>query len=107
MASKLIEAELKSTRVVPFSGKNDDWDTWQIKHVGRARVRGTYGVLMGTTKIPKIASGKAATDPENEIIELNNIAYNDLLQSCSEANSFNLVRTRNTDDLPDGSAALD
>ena len=64
MASKLIEAELKSTRVISFSGKKDDWDMWQIKHIGRARVRGTYGVLMGTTKIPKIASGKAATDPD-------------------------------------------
>ena len=78
---------------------------WQIKHVGRARVRGTYGVLMGTREIPKIAAGKAATDPEKEIIELNTIAYNDLLQSCSEAISFNLVRIEVTDDLPDGSAA--
>ena len=105
MATKLIEAELKSTRVVPFSGKKEDWDMWQIKHVGRACVRGTYGVLMGTTKIHKIAAGKAATDPEKEIIELNTIAYNDLLQSCSEAISFNLVRNGITDDLPDGSAA--
>ena len=32
MATKLIEAELKSTRVVPFSGKKEDWDKWQIKH---------------------------------------------------------------------------
>ena len=38
MASKLIEAELKSTRVVPFSGKKDDWDMWQIKHLGRSSV---------------------------------------------------------------------
>ena len=60
---------------------------------------------MGTTKIPKIAAGKAATDPEKEIIEFNTIAYNDLLQSCSEAISFNLVRTGVTDNLPDGSAA--
>ena len=67
MASKLIEAELKTTRVVPFSGKKEDWDMWQIKHVGRARVRGTYGVLMGTTKMPIIAAGKAATDDEKEI----------------------------------------
>jgi hypothetical protein len=44
MATKLVEAELKSTRVVPFSGKREDWDMWQIKHVGRARVRGKYGV---------------------------------------------------------------
>ena len=105
MATKLIEAELKSTRVVPFSGKKEDWDMWQIKHVGRSRVRGTFGVLTGTEKIPIIASGKTASTEEEELIELNTIAYNDLLQSCSEAISFNLVRTGITDDLPDGSAA--
>ena len=44
MASKLVEAELKSTRVVPFPGKKEDWDMWQMKHVGRAPVRGTYAV---------------------------------------------------------------
>ena len=105
MATKLIEAELKSSRVVPFSGKKEDWDMWQIKHVGRARVRGTYGVLMGTEAVPKIEAGIALSSNEEEIIELNTIAYNDLLQSCSEAISFNLVRTGITEDLPDGSAA--
>ena len=98
-------AELKSTRVVPFSSKKEDWDMWQIKHVGRARVRGTYGVLMGTEAVPKVEAGVAPSSDEEEIIELNTIAYNDLLQSCSEAISFNLVRTGITEDLPDGSAA--
>ena len=105
MATKLIEAELKFTRVVPLSGKKEDWDMWQIKHVGRSRVRGTYGVLMGIEKIPIVVSGIASTSEEDELIELNTIAYNDLLQSCSEAISFNLVRTGITDELPDGSAA--
>jgi hypothetical protein len=105
MASKLVEAELKSTRVVPFSGKKEDWDMWQIKHVGRARVRGTYGVLKGTEAVPVIAAGAVASDEEQEIIELNTIAYNDLLQSVSEAISFNLVRTGITVELPEGSAA--
>ena len=105
MSTKLIEAELKSTRVVPFSGKKEDWDMWQIKHVGRSRVRGTYGVLTGTEKVPFIAAGKAPTASQEEIIELNIIAYNDLLQSCSEAISFNLVRTGVTNECPDGSAA--
>jgi gag-polypeptide of LTR copia-type len=105
MATKLIEAELKSTRVVPFSGKKEDWDMWQIKHMGRARVRGTYGILMGTEAVPVVAVGVSPTSDEEEIIELNTIAYNDLLQSVSEAISFNLVRTGITVELPDGSAA--
>ena len=105
MATKLIEAELKSTRVVPFSGKKEDWDMWQIKHLGRARVRGTYGILMGTEAVPVVVVGVAPTSDEEEIIELNTIAYNDLLQSVSEAISFNLVRTGITVELPDGSAA--
>ena len=104
MSTKLIKAELKSTRVVP-SGKKEDWDMWQIKHVGRSSVRGTYGVLTGTQETPIIAAGEAPTAPEEEIIELNTIAYNNLLQSCSEAISFNLVRTGVTNECPDGSAA--
>ena len=67
MASRLIEAELKSTRVVPFSGKKEDWDMWQIKHVGRSRMRGTYGVLMGTEKTPTLVAGTAPTADEEVI----------------------------------------
>jgi hypothetical protein len=105
MSAALIEAELKSTRVVPFSGKKEDWDMWQIKHIGRARVRGTFDVLTGKEQVPVIAVGATPTADEEEIIELNVIAYNDLLQSCNEPISFNLVRTGVTDKLPDGSAA--
>ena len=104
MASKFVEAELKSTRVVPFSGKKEDWDMWQIKHMGRASFRGTHGTLMGTEAVPVVTAGVAPTSDEEEIIELNTIAYNDLLQSVSEAISFNLVQTGVTVELPDGSA---
>ena len=51
---------------------------WQINHMGRARVRGTYGILMGTEAVPVVTVGVPPTSDEVEIIYLNTIAYNNL-----------------------------
>jgi hypothetical protein len=42
-----------SIRVIVFSGKRDDWESWKEKFTVKAAIRGYEGVLLGDDPVPK------------------------------------------------------
>ena len=104
-----IDAE-KSIRIIPFSGKDEDWRMWSRKFLARAHLRKYKGVLLGTTTVPidsdvideTTASGKVMAEARIA----NEKAYNDLLLSCEEEISFGAVDEAITNELANGDAKM-
>ena len=48
--STVNQDELKTIRVLKFTGKESEWDHWSEKFVALARARGFAGILLGTEK---------------------------------------------------------
>ena len=87
-------SELKTIRVIPFSGKSEDWNRWSKTFLATATVKGYREVLK-----PSDPTKKA--DPE-----LNVLVYNDLILSCQEDIIFGIVDESVSTDFPDGDARL-
>ena len=107
--SMSTEETEKSYRVLPFSGKHDDWRMWSRKFLARAKLKKYKDVLTGLEEVPGIDEEIDVATKGGKIKTLartaNDIAYNDLLLSCSDEVSFGAVDEALTIKLPDGDAA--
>ena len=107
--SMSTEETEKSYRVLPFSGKHDDWHMWSRKFLARAKLKKYKDVLTGLEEVPGIDEEIDVTTKGGKIKTLartaNDIAYNNLLLSCSDEVSFGAVDEALTIKLPDGDAA--
>jgi hypothetical protein len=54
----------KTIRVLPFSGKKDDFTMWSKRFLARARVRRYRDVMLGKSFVPKQSDN---LDPNNAI----------------------------------------
>ena len=60
------DEEIRAIRVIPFSGKAEDFNMWKMKFLSRAKNRGFKDVLTGTTTIPKESETLDENDPKDE-----------------------------------------
>jgi hypothetical protein len=104
-----MSTEAKLIRVIPFSGKREDWLIWEAKYTARATARGFKAILrMDPSDIPKSTS----TDADDvKITDMNEEAYIDLILSIEGETkegkvAFQIVNGSKTEDQPDGNAAL-
>ena len=108
------EEEIKTIRVLSFSGKEADWDEWSEKFKGIAAERGYLDVMLGKVSPPKstydIEKKNRTGDFVNSEAErksmlaarkANNKGYRDL-QLSTTGLSFTLVKLAKTKDLEDG-----
>ena len=100
----------KAIRIIPFSGKEEDWRMWSRKFLARARLKEYKDVLTGKAKPPAAtATIDETTDAgklEKKARTANEQAYNNLLLSCKDEVSFGAVDEAITTEQPDGDAAL-
>ena len=75
----MAETTIKTIRIIPFSGKEEDWNRWSKTFLATATVKGYKDVL-----IP-------VDDDEDAELEDNIVAYNDLILSCQEDISFGII----------------
>ena len=82
---------------------------WEAKYSARARVKGWYGVMIGTTAVPDASTtldpAVAAQATLLEARKANNDGYADILLSMEDVTAFNVVNEAKTTELPDGSLA--
>ena len=107
--------DLSTIRVIPFCGKVDEWPIWSERFLAKAKRFGFKDLLLGKLSIP---TADEEIDVESEsgkkksvIIELNEIAYSELIFSIDIKTSsgkvaFNLIKGCKSKDYPDGNAAL-
>ena len=104
----MSDTKEKTIRIIPFSGKEEDWRMWSRKFLARAKVQEYKEILTGTKKAP--AAGTTideSTDQgktQKKLQIANEKAYNDLLLSCEEEVSFGAVDEAITTSFPDGDA---
>ena len=114
--STLDQDELKTIKVLKFTGKETEWDHQSEKFLALARARGFAGILLGTEKAPradkeidkKKADGsyeltKAERKEKKRLRQANGNAYINLQLSCEEL-PCDLVPLAKTEELPDGCA---
>ena len=90
----MAETTIKTIRIIPFSGKEEDWNRWSKTFIATATVKGYKDVL-----IP--------LDPEEDAeLEDNIVAYSDLILSCQEDISFGIIDESVSETFPDGDARL-
>ena len=85
---------LKTIRVIPFSGKGEDWNRWSKTYLATATAKGYRDILK-------------REDPNAEIdVNLNIQAYNDLILSCQEEITFGIVDESVSETFPNGDARV-
>mmetsp|Transcript_88220 Transcript_88220/g.172562 ORF Transcript_88220/g.172562 Transcript_88220/m.172562 type:complete len:159 (+) Transcript_88220:70-546(+) len=90
----MADNAIRTIRIIPFSGKEEDWNRWSKTFMAAATVRGYRDVLV-------------PIDPdEDAALEDNNLAYNDLILSCQEDISFGIVDESVSVAFPDGDARV-
>ena len=87
-------SEMKSIRIIPFSGKSEDWNRWSKTFLATATAKGYREVLKPSDPAIKADS------------ELNVQVYNDLILSCQEDVTFGIIDESVSTDFPDGDARL-
>ena len=53
----------RTVKLVPFSGKQEDWRKWSWKFLARAAIKKYEGILLGETQVPRF---DAEFDDDNE-----------------------------------------
>ena len=105
-----MAVEPRVIRVIPFSGKHDDWRKWNRQFIAVARVRGYCAVLMGEEVPPAedatLDPAVAAEAAQIRLRNYNSQAYGDLVLACTDDVSFEIIDGAVTDELPNGDAAL-
>jgi hypothetical protein len=104
-----------SIRVIPFTGKKEDWRIWSVKFLACARCKGYRDVLLGKDVTPLDADEPAATatqaekDAYNKARKLNDVAYEEMIL-CIDGTTwpgkvaFGCVNGASTIDIQLGSA---
>ena len=100
-----------SIRVVIFSGKRDDWESWKEKFSVKAAIRGYEDILDGTETVPAThftdGTKRNLTADEETIINNNKKGFGDLILSidCTTAAgkvAFAMVKGTKTKENPQG-----
>ena len=84
----------KTIRIIPFSGKDEDWNRWSKTFLATASAKGYKEVIKPTDP----------STPASE--ELNIQVYNDLILSCQEEIYFGIIDESISETFPDGDARL-
>ena len=106
------KGEIKTLRVIAFSGKEADWPFWSKKFLAKARRSGFRDILLGKATVPKEDEDVSADTKKTELRELNEMGFEELLLLSMDINSpagkvaFNVVDRATSEDLPSGSAVL-
>ena len=95
--STVNQDELKTIKVLEFTGKESEWDHWSEKFVVLARARGFTGILLGTEKAPRADKEierkkedhsyvltEAERKEKKRLRQANGNAYINLQLSCEE-----------------------
>jgi hypothetical protein len=107
--------DLNPIRVIPFYGKVDEWPIWSERFLAKSKRFGFKDLLLGKLSILKVYGnfdeGTESGKKKSIAIELNEIAYTDLILSINVKTSsgkvaFNLIKGCKSKDYPDGNAAI-
>jgi hypothetical protein len=107
--------DMNAIRVIPFCGKLEEWPIWSERFLAKAKHCGFKDLLFRKLSIPKvdedIDENSDIGKKKSIIIELNEIAYTELILSIDvKASSgqvaFNIIRGCKTKDYPDGNDAI-
>jgi len=103
------DEEIRAIRVIPFSGKAEDFNMWKMKFLSRAKNSGFKDVLTGTTTILKASDTLDENDPNDkpkiQAWKMNEIAMEELLCSVSDPVSHGALKCSHTKDIPDGDSS--
>jgi hypothetical protein len=107
--------DFSAIRVLNFSGRKEEWPSWNEKFLAKAKRSGIKDVLLGKVEIPtsldvideKTEEGKKLL----RIADLNEIAFTELILSIDVSNSngkiaFGIVKSCKSKEFEDGNAAL-
>jgi hypothetical protein len=107
--------DMNDIRVIPFCGKVEEWPIWSERFLSKAKRNCFKDLLLEKLSIPKVDE---EIDKSSEIgnkkfiiIELNEIAYTELIlsidvkASCGKV-AFNIITGCKTKDYPDGNGAI-
>ena len=106
--------DVSTIRVIPFSGKVDEWPVWSEKFLAKAKRYGFKDLLQGKLSIPKFDESFDEDSDEGKKMlrnaEINEVAFTELILSIDTKSSegkvaFNLVRGCKSKEYPDGNAA--
>ena len=111
----MSDEKISTIKVIPFSGKQVDWQVWSEKFLARSRRKGYKSILQGKAVVPPDSLSLASiadTDSRKEkqkLRDLNEEAYEDLILSIngdSESGrvAFQIVRGSKTSAIKDGDA---
>jgi hypothetical protein len=107
--------DLNAIRVIPFCGKVNEWPIWSERFLAKSRRFGFKDSLLGKLSIPtadeEIDEESESGKKKSAIIELNEIAYTELILSIdiktrSGKVAFNLIKGYKSKNYPDGNAAV-
>ena len=110
-----MTTDLKSIRVLEFTGKIADWEGWSAKFLARGKRLGYKKLLIGKVKIPTGREyAKAVVDKDQPTVkhgELNEQAYKDIILSINYTSgqgkvAFSLVKNCISDEYPEGNCKL-
>jgi gag-polypeptide of LTR copia-type len=107
--------DFSAIRVLNFSGRKEEWPSWNERFLANAKRSGIKDVLLGKVEIPtsldvideKTEEGKKLL----RIADLNEIAFTELILSIDVSNSngkiaFGIVKSCKSKEFEDGNAAL-
>jgi hypothetical protein len=106
--------DMNAIREIPFCGKVEEWPIWIKRFLAKAKRCGFKDLLLGKLSIPKLGEEIDETSDfgkkKSIIIELNEIAYTELILSIDVKDSsgkftFNIIRGCKTKYYPDGNSA--
>jgi transposase InsO family protein len=100
----------KSIKIIPFSGKQDDYYMWASKFQARAMFKGYLGLLTGTDVAPADdATIDETTDAGKKLMKLrkaNMEGFSELILSCESPVAHRLVKMSVSEELPNGDLSL-
>lgn len=113
--SGLASSGETSIRVVIFSGKKDDWETWKEKFLVRSSLKGYEEILTGEVKAPDThddTNTKITLSADDQMIaDQNKKGFGDLILSIDSNTShgkiaFAIVKGSKTNKIPGGDLNL-
>ena len=103
-----MAAEPRAIRIITFSGKQEDWQKWKQQFTAVATGRG-YRAVLYSDKVPPaedVVLDLAADANQIWVRNSNTQAYGDLVLSCMDDVSFEIIDGLTTNELLSGDAAL-
>ena len=92
-------SELKSIRVLNFSGRTTDWEGWSEKFLARSKRRGYKRLLIGKDTVPMAKEYENAVTKNDKsgdnVIKLNNSnkeAFEDIILSIDHTSKHEKLR---------------